>query len=302
MRRRNGAGHVLAQRVGPIVLGQSIAAAWPRQIRLTRTEFFALLAILGCANGFFARALQTVHDVGWSSAIVGTFGVSAIVWIACFIGLSELLEHKSETTQSLRYGDWVLGAGFLFLISLPMGQFSWLALTALGLYILAFANEQSSLRRGAVILLAITVPMLWSRILFNLFANILLEVDASLTARLLGTSHSGNMVRFANGDGYLVVLPACSSVANMSLAFLCWITLSVWLRHRWSASDLLWGFLACTSVAAVNVGRLSLMGLNQEIFEIVHGPWGDAAANFAMLSLALGFTALGLRHELVSRA
>lgn len=283
------------------MLTQSKVAAAPRVIRLRRSEFFALLAILGCANGLFARALLTVNEHGWSDAILGTFGISAIVWISCFVGISELLDQESEVVESPRSIDWVIGAGFLILIILPIGHFSWLAVAGLCLYILMFANDAPSRRRGALILLATTVPMLWSRVLFNLFANVLLELDASVVSWLLGTSRTGNMVRFANDDGYLVVLPACSSVANMSIAFLCWITMSVWVRHRWSPRDLLWGFLACASVVAVNVIRLSVMGLNEEIFKIVHGPWGEMAANFAMLAFAVGFSAWGVRRELLSR-
>jgi hypothetical protein len=276
-------------------------ASRPRVIRLGRSDFFALLAVLGCANGLTARALQTVNDVGWSDAVFATFGISAIVWISCFIGISELLDKKPGGADTIQIADWSIGAAFLALVSLPIGHFSWLAVTGLCVYILVFANDRSSRQRGAVILLATTVPMLWSRMLFNLFANFLLEIDASLVAWLLGTSRTGNMVRFANDAGYLIVWPACSSVANMSLAFLCWMTISVWFRHRWSPRDLLWGFLACASVVAVNVGRLSLMGLNHEIFDTLHGPWGEAAANIIMLTLAIGFSALGVRRELLAR-
>jgi exosortase/archaeosortase family protein len=177
-----------------------------------------------------------------------------------------------------------------------------MALTALSLYILLFADDHSSRRRGAIILLATTVPMLWSRMLFNFFANFMLEIDASLVGWALGTDRVGNMVRFADDTGYLVVFPSCSSVANMSLAFLCWITISVSLRHRWSPQDLLWGFFACASVVTVNVTRMSLMGLSQEHFEAIHSQWGDAIANVIMLGLSVGFSVLGVRREIFGRA
>jgi hypothetical protein len=74
--------------------------------------------------------------------------------------------------------------------------------------------------------------MFWSRLLFQYFANFILEIDASLVAWLLGTERTGNMHRFANDAGYLVIFPACSSLANISLAFLCWITVSEFAGHR----------------------------------------------------------------------
>ena len=111
-------------------------------------------------------------------------------------------------------------------------------MTLLCLYILVSSSEPS-LRRGAVILLATTVPMLWSRLLFQFFANLILEIDASLVCWLLGTRRTGNLVEFADGNGVLAILPSCSSLANVSLAFLCWITVSQIVCHKKSAYDLL---------------------------------------------------------------
>ena len=136
---------------------------------------------------------------------------------------------------------------------------SWFAATVLCLYILGSTNDPS-LRRCVVILFATTVPMLWSRTLFQFFANSILQVDALLVSWLLGTHRAGNMVEFADGSGVLVILPPCSSLANVSLAFLCWVTVSQFVCHKKSAYDILWCFLACASVVAVNVTRMSLMG------------------------------------------
>ena len=90
-------------------------------------------------------------------------------------------------------------------------------MTSLSLYILVSADVATS-RRGAFILLATTVPMLWSRVLFHLFANFILGVDASLVSWILGTHRIGNAVEFADSSAQLVIFPACSSLANASLA------------------------------------------------------------------------------------
>src|SRR6266849_2857244 len=99
-----------------------------------------------------------------------------------------------------------------------LGGLSWIAVTGLALYILLFTDADQSTRRGAVILLATTVPMVWSRLLFRLFANFILEIDASLVGWLLGADRTGNMVRFVSDSGYLVIMAPCSSLANRSLA------------------------------------------------------------------------------------
>jgi hypothetical protein len=66
--------------------------------------------------------------------------------------------------------------------------------------------------------------------------------------------------------------------------------------------DILWSFLVCVSVVAVNVTRISLMGLSHRHYELIHGELGDMVANSIMLCLMIGFSVLGARRELFSRA
>src|SRR5204863_7700738 len=110
----------------------------------------------------------------------------------------------------------------LICTGLPIFALSWVAVAGLSVYILLVAKVGSDRKRGALILLALTVPMLWSCLLFQFFAKPILGIDAALAALLLGTDRIGNLVGFADGSGYMIVVPACSSLANTSLAFLCW--------------------------------------------------------------------------------
>jgi exosortase/archaeosortase family protein len=266
---------------------------------MPRNEFFAGLFILGCANGIGARVVQAVNRLGWADALIGTFEISLIVWFACFIGVVFIFGDKADVIRS---SDVAVGAGFLLLVILPIGGLSWLAVTMLSLYILFFTNASLALRTGAIILLATTVPMLWSRILFQFFANRILEIDAAFVGWLLGTHRTGNIVNFADKSGNLVILPSCSSLANMSLAFLCWVTMSQSVRHPWSPHDILWCLLACVTVVAVNVTRISLMGLSQSHYEAIHGQWADTFVNVIILGLTVGISLLGVRRELFFRA
>jgi exosortase/archaeosortase family protein len=273
------------------------AAVLPIVGRVSRGEFFGALLILGCVNGLGSRIIQSVNRLGWADALSSTFEISVIVWLSCIAGISIILRDR---TEDVRPADFAVGAGFLLLVILPIGPLSWLAVTALCLYVLVSTNDPT-LRRGAVILFATTVPMLWSRMLFQLFANRILEVDASLVGWLLGTHRTGNLVEFADGSGLLVILPTCSSLANVSLAFLCWVSVSRFVRHKRSPYDVLWCLLACASVVAVNVTRISMMGLSQSQYDEIHNQWGDAVANVIILCLTIGFSVLGVRRELFSR-
>lgn len=275
-----------------------IARGSQRMLRqLPRGEFFAGLFALGCASGFASLIIHSVNRLGWAEAFFNTFEISLIVWISCAAGVSLVLRDR---TFGLRPSELAMAAGFVFLVIFPIGALSWLAVTALSLYIIISTDVASS-RRGAFILLAATVPMLWSRLLFQFFANVILQIDASLVGWVLGTRRTGDIVEFADGSGFLVIWPACSSLANVSLAVLCWVTVSQLAGQKKSVYHLLWCLLACTSVIAVNVARISLMGLSQWHYTTVHGAWGDAVGNTIILGLIIGISVLGVRRELFRR-
>jgi hypothetical protein len=273
-------------------------AVLPTAGKVSRGEFFAALLALGCVNGLGSRIIQSINRLGWADALLSTFEISVIVWLSCIIGISMILRDRTSEVHS---ADFAVGAGFLFLVILPVGPLSWFAVTALCVYIFVSTNDPS-LRRGAVILFATTVPMLWSRMLFQLFANTILQIDASLVGWLLGTHRVGNLVEFKDGSGLLVILPSCSSLANVSLAFLCWVTVSQFVGHKRSAYDIFWCLMACASVVAVNVTRISLMGLNLVHYDGIHNHWGDAVVNIMIIGFTIGFCVLGVRRELFSRA
>jgi hypothetical protein len=266
-------------------------------IELPRGEYFAGLFTLGCVSGLTSKIIKSVNEHGWAEALFNSFEISVIVWISCAAGVRLILRDQ---TVGVRLSELAMGAGFVFLVILPVGPLSWLAITALSLYVI-FSAKVASSQRGALILLATTIPMLWSRLIFQFFANLILQIDASLVGWILGTHRTGDIVGFADGSGSLVILPSCSSIANVSLAFLCWVTLSQLVCHKRSPYDLLWCLAACVSVVAVNVTRISIQGLSQWHYATFHSSWGDAAGNTIILGLMVGFSLLGVRRELFRR-
>jgi len=266
---------------------------------MPRDEFFAGLYIIGCANGIGLRMIKSINELGWADALLVTFQVSGIVWVACLAGISLIVFDKAD---EIRVADFILGAAFLLLVAAPISPAIWFAITVLSLYILLFTNPPSARRRGAIILLATAVPMFWSPYFFKFFANFILDLDASLVGWLLHSARTGNMVRFADGSGYLVIFPACSSLANVSHAFLCWVTISQFVNHRRSPEDLMWCLLACAAVVAVNVTRMSIMGLSPAHYEVLHGAFGEMVVNLIILVLTATFCLLGVRRDLFSNA
>jgi hypothetical protein len=265
---------------------------------MPRDEFFAGLYILGCANGLVGRAIYTFNLEGWYGAVTGV-ELNVIVLAACFAGVYLVTRNTRDQIRNL---DLVVAAVFLLLVILPIYAVSWVAVTGLSLYILLFANDGPERRRGALILLALTVPMLWSRLVFQFFAKPLLELDATMVAWLLGTERIGNLVRFGDNSGYILITPACASFGNITFAFLTWVTVSQWANHRWARIDLLWSFLACASVVAINVTRIAITGLSYGHYETIHNQWGEMVLSTVFLILIVGFSVIGARRELFSRA
>ena len=161
----------------------------------TRDELFAGLCILACANGLWGRVLMAARDAGWSGAVF-SLDISAIVLLACVGAVWLMLRDKSG---EIRAADLGVTLVLVIFIILPIFALSWVALTGLGLYILLFASGSASRKRGAVLMLAITVPMLWVPLLIQFFERPILEFDASLVARLIGSHQIGNMVAFNQG-------------------------------------------------------------------------------------------------------
>ena len=219
--------------------------------------------------------------------------------MGCLLLWRDFILH--DRTGVIRSTDFVVGAAVIVLVLLPIGGASWLALTGLCLYMLLLTNGPSSRRRGASIILATTVPMLWTGLLLHFLAKPILKIDAAMVGWLLGTDRVGNLVRLADNSGYLVIFQPCSSVAGVSLAMLCWVTISQAAQHRPSIHDLVWSGLACASVIVVNISRISIMGLSEHYYQAAHGPLGSTIANAMTVILIVGVSLVGVRREVFSR-
>jgi exosortase/archaeosortase family protein len=279
----------------------SFALGLLRAVRqsVSRDQFFTGLFILALVNGLAARATQGSSHLDLSALAAAALSVSAVVWFACFAALSLVLRKSGD--EAVKTVDGLVGFAVLFLVAVPFKELSWFALAALALYVFWISEAGSTIRRGALIFLAITVPMCWGPLVLHAFAQPFLWTDALFVSNLIGTERTGNLVKFADGSGYFQIFPACSSYHNMSLAFLAWISVSQFVERKWSPQDLVWCLLAALSVLAVNVTRIGLIGLYRDHFETIHGPFGAAIADTVSLSLILAICLLGVRREIFAR-
>jgi hypothetical protein len=263
---------------------------------MCRDRFFCGLFILAAANGLEVYVVNSIVTQGWFLALQDLFGVSAVVWIACFAGANLL--YSSRPDEAIKTPDAVVGLAVLALTILPFERISWFALTALSLYMLYVSPAQSFRRRGALIALAITGPMLWGPALMLIFGPTILKADAVLVSGVIGTDHVGNVFSGAIGsDGTptrYVIYPDCSSLRGMSVAVLAFVTITNALGIAWSTRHFAFGLLATLSVVVVNVGRLSLIGLFPLHFSVIHGMPGSAIAAWLSLALVIAISLVGV--------
>ena len=154
---------------------------------ISRDEFFAGLFIVGCANGLGSNIIQSFHSGDWTG---GVQNISVIVLFACVAGVSLFLRNKDDELTS---GDLATGLIFIAFIVVPVSEINWAAVSGLSLYVLLFANDNAERKRGALILLAVTVPMLWSRLLFSFISQPFLDFDAALAGWILDTHKSATL-------------------------------------------------------------------------------------------------------------
>ena len=137
-----------------------------------------------------------------------------------------------------------------------------------------------------MVLLAITVNLLWGRLLMVFFVAQIAALDAHVVALVVHTSVQGNRVLMLDGH-HMSIIQACTSVENASVALMMFVAIVRTFRPTPRPSE--WLYLAgiFAFVVALNDARLSLMARSMEMFQLVHGP-------VSWVALDLIFTAAGL--------
>jgi exosortase/archaeosortase family protein len=188
---------------------------------------------------------------------------------------------------------------------LPSGKATWIAATLAALYIYAGNEKGSNGRAGAAVLGALSVQSLWGPTLFSLFTVYLLRADAALVGVALKLTRGGfdwheNVI---STQGFTVgIYNDCSSFHNISLAALCWISLTKLHRPTFIRSDFKFGAAACLAMIALNAARLYAISLGRESFAYWHDGAGAqifaVTASFVIAAIcAWGASIDGAKHE-----
>lgn len=271
----------------------SARTAWLSvQRSLSQSALFAALVVIGFCNGISEKVYNSISSQGFLDATFQTFDVSIILWGACAAAIFMLFKDRPDQMPTRRdYGVAIL-ASICFL--LPVPALGWIGLVFIAMH-LYLSDRKPATRRAAIVIFVLTVPLFWSRLLFASFTDSILRLDAHLVAWMVGTTPSRNVVPFADGSGFLFLAPACSSVANLSLALLSATALLQLRSARWTPATIFWTVVSAAAVIAINVARISLMAFYPAEYDLIHGPVGASIAGWLTLAaiVLVGYHRIG---------
>jgi exosortase/archaeosortase family protein len=234
--------------------------------------------------GRSASLEKLIYDLG----AIGAFQFMA--WYVLF----DLL-HDSDAVSAARWRDLLVTGTLGLLLLLPMRGAMWTAALGIAIFLYIFNNGDLRLRAVATILAGLSAQEYWGHIFFNFVSFPLLCAETAAVGTILGAVRPGtvwqyNIITGPNGFG-IVVYDPCSSFHNVSLAILCWLTVSRWrYQCQWRQDLVMIGIVAGTMIL-LNLCRLCLMAWDQGLYDYWHNGAGAeifvAVASVTVLSIAL---------------
>jgi exosortase/archaeosortase family protein len=259
-------------------VGITLGNGWRTSV--TRSDLYCGLIVVGFANGISERISNAIDRDGVVVALFNSFDVSVVMWAAGLVALSLLSRSERQPARGTDFAiAGVASAAFL----MPIPSLSWLAFTGIAVYLAYSPISPPRMRRAAAVLGAMTIPMLWARILLATVSEYLLAADAKLVSWIVGTESNGNSIPFADGTGVLFLEPACSSLTNLSLVLLCGVVLVKAYDCAWSKRTAATILMACCAAIAINVIRISFIGVLPRYYDLIHGQVGATLAGWAII-------------------
>ena len=258
-----------------------------------RAGVFAGAGVLAAINAEADPLIVAVRYQPLLNALVWLGGISAVTWFALFAALKIGLEGAS---RRLDRRDLAVLAVTVMAAFIPTAYGGSAGVLLTGGYVFATSRPGSADRRVAIVLLALTGPLVWGHILLNLFAAPILALDARIVGSAIGSSVDGNIVRFAGSDQSFLIGGPCSSVHNISLAIVLWATAAALFAIRVDRHYVLIGAAMVAWMFLLNIVRLAAIGLFPRDFDYLHIGYGAAMFGFAGLIGAAFLVGVGVLH------
>lgn len=243
------------------------AAPFLPRLEHARAALFACAGVLAALN---AQAGQLLNDLTFQNSLVGIAnlaGISGVIWFALYAALTIGLNSGGNAVS--REDGLVLAVAVALSIA-PFATAAKAALELVALYLVTTSYADENSKRVGIILLGLTGPLVWGRVLLEAFAMPLLSIDARLVGDAIGSPVHDNIVRFAHSPKQFLIGIPCSSVHNISLAIVLWSTGAALFRVRFDARYVGWGMAMIALMFGLNIIRLSLIGLFPDSFVFLH--------------------------------
>lgn len=270
-------------------------SAFFSQVRTSRNVVFAILLTAAFLNFVFAAAGQAIARDGLWPAIYGTFGISAIIWVAMLYTISLMLEDPAPQTMSGL--DVLVSVLALIMMLVPHKYFPVLVMSGAAAYLFFESTpEQKNLRKAAILLAAITVPLLWGNLLMMAFNETILEIDAFLVSLVSGFERIGNVVINEGENWYVKISKGCSTLSNLSIGVLSWTFFVLFYDRHYRSYRFKWLAVIFLPILVINVFRMTAVLLWPNYYEFLHEGGGADIANLATLAVIVGLSYLGIKR------
>jgi hypothetical protein len=258
-------------------------------LALPRRNIFIWGAVILFINQLF-NVIRGIQTVSLEEHILNLGAVGAFQYLAWYV-IFRLLS-SSGSLPAARSRDVLVTAVLCLLVFLPTSKMIWVAATGIAIYLWLFSAGDLKLRAAAIVLAALAVQEFWGHVFFKLVSFPLLRAETAVVGTILETTRPGtvwhdNLIIDPGGHG-IAISTQCSSFHNLSLAMLCWVTVSKLWHEKWRARDFVIGATIGVTMILLNVARLSLMGWDVDLFHYWHeGTGGEIFAIGASLTVLL---------------
>lgn len=223
------------------------------------------------------QALHVVDLSAPSAFVASVISLNLVYWLAGAVIVSRVLGSDRSAAASRLEVMLGLGAvaamGITGLVGYRMGV--GIVSTAVAAYILARDHHDISLRAAGAVLLALSAYLVWGPIFFQLVTPELLAADAFVVRSMMALwepSMTAKGLTFTSVEGHAITLiGACSSFANMSIALLSGVAITMAMRPRFVARDVLAIAAVCALMVLLNAARICLAASS----EARHLYWHD---------------------------
>ena len=239
---------------------------------------------------FFFDAFRLRGD---SVDLIGSrAGLQAFELFGAAVSLYLLSKGRLDTMSRL---DWFVCASAITVAALG---FAGCAVTLFAFYLFVRDRQDLNMRAAGTVAAAVAIQAIWAPLIFSKISFVLLQIDAGVVGWLVslvlpGASWSGTIVRTPSGHD-VAIYEVCASFHNLSLASLCWVTLTMLHRPYWLRSDFYVGLVAALIQFGFNIWRLVFVCLSLPMYQFWHEGLGKHIFSAVATACAIIFVQAAL--------